>query len=114
MADPGSAGRRHGAPFRVSRGGWLLFVVVALLLAASAYAVAARFARADLSARAAETEIAVLQQRLMGRLDEVRRQVRGFAAETETPRVAPDGDALERRARDQAIVRLIPGACGSG
>lgn len=114
MADPGSAGRRHGAPFRVSRGGWLLFVVVALLLAASAYAVAARFARADLSARAAETEIAVLQQRLMGRLDEVRRQVRGFAAETETPRVAPDGDVLERRAREQAIARLIPGACGSG
>ncbi len=89
-----------------------LFAAAALALGVTAYFAVERVSRvlADQQARAAAVELDALQRQLNTRFGDLRRQVEAFAGETETLRVLQDGDALERRAREQEIARLIPGA----
>lgn len=111
MDDNRDAATRRRATFGLKTGGWLLYLIVALLFVATIGTLAARHVRvlAEQHADAAAAEVEVLRQRLADTLDGVRRQVEAFAAESQTLAVMQGGDALERRALEQQIARLIPG-----
>lgn len=83
-----------------------LFVVSALAVGVTAYVAVNETGRAlaGQQARTAEVEAAALRQQLTSRLEDLRRQVRAFAAEAETLRVVQDGGVLEVRARRRSPV----------
>ena len=109
---PGGAASPRRFTLSLARCAAGLFAAAALALGVTAYIAIERMthALAEGQAHIAAAELDVLQRQLAARLGDLRRQVQAFAAESATLQVLQDGDVLGRRAREQEIARLIPGA----